>query len=238
VQAATCDVCEMPPRLKNRNISTHEVLILEMEAQIAGDLRRAILSEARGVMATRPLGMNGTYKYYWIRFSKLLLRRHYQRIRDGFFDSIRMRNWQNIARSWIRRTIEMRNNNQLLELIASKMEDIPCGKRPDNWSQRPSIRCAVCVVEAIQSGRDSEWCTQNHAGGKLRIFPSTLTQWWGIRDHVERYHTDLGNNRVCIACRRVCANARGCYVHQLVKHCGCEQKQAHTIAYEDVAALP
>jgi len=155
VQAATCDVCEMPPRLKNRNISTHEVLILEMEAQIAGDLRRAILSEARGVMATRPLGMNG--KHYWIRFSKLLLRRHYQRIRDTFFGQ--ERNWENIARSWIRRTIEMRNNNQLLELIASKMEDIPCGKRPDNWSQRPSIRCAVCVVEAIQSGRDSKWCT-------------------------------------------------------------------------------
>ena len=199
-----------------------------MEAQIAGDLRRAILSEARAVAATTPLSMN--VKYYWIRFSKLLLRRHYQRIRDGFFELIRMRNWENIARSWIRRTIEMRNNNQLLELIASKMEDIPCGKRPDNWSQRPSIRCAVCVVEAIQSGRDSEWCTQNHAGGKLRIFPSTLTQWWGIRDHVERYHTDLGNNRVCIACRRVCANARGCYVHQLVKHYDYEQKQAQTIA--------
>jgi len=218
----------MPPRLKNRNISTHEVLILEMEAQIAGDLRRAILSEARGVMATRPLGMNGTYKYYWIRFSKLLLRRHYQRIRDTFFGQ--ERNWENIARSWIRRTIEMRNNNQLLELIASKMEDIPCGKRPDNWSQRPSIRCAVCVVEAIQSGRDSEWCTQNHAGGKLRIFPRTLSQLAGIRDHVERYHTDLGSKRVCIACSRVCANARGCYVHQLAKHYDYEQKQAHTIA--------
>ena len=200
-----------------------------MEEQIAGDLRRAILSEARGIAATTPL--NNNVKFYWIRFSKLLLRRHYQRIRDDYFVSIRrMRNWENIARSWIRRTIEMRNNNQLLELIASMTEATSFGKRPDNWSQRPSIRCAVCVVEAIQSGRDSEWCTQNHAGGKLRIFPSTLTQWWGIRDHVERYHTDLGNNRVCIACRRVCANARGCYVHQLVKHYDYEQKQAQTIA--------
>ena len=178
LQAATCDVCEMPPRFKNRNISTHEFLILEMEAQIAGDLRRAILSEARGVMATRPLGMNGKH-YWWIHFSELLLRRHYQRIRDGW--SWRERNWENIARSWIRRTIEMRNNNQLLELIASMMENTFFRKRPDNWSQRPSIRCAVCVVEAIQSGRDSKWCTQNHAGGKLRIFPRTLTQLAGIR---------------------------------------------------------
>ena len=208
-----------------------------MEAQIAGDLRRAILSEARGIAATTPL--NNNVKFYWIRFSKLVLRRHYQRIRDDYFVSIRrMRNWENIARSWIRRTIEMRNNNQLLELIASMMEDTFFQKRPDNWSQRPSIRCAVCVVEAIQSGRDSEWCTQNHAGGKLRIFPRTLTQWSTIRDHVERCHTDLGSKRVCIECRRVCANARGCYVHQLVKHCGCEQKKVQTIAQEDVAALP
>ena len=206
-----------------------------MEAQIAEDLRRAILSEASAVAATTPVSMNG--KHYWLKhFSMLLLRRHYQRIRDGW--SWRERNWENIARSWIRRTIEMRNNNQLLELIASKMEDIPCGKRPDNWSQRPSIRCAVCVVEAIQSGRDSEWCTQNHAGGKLRIFPGTRTQWWTIHDHVERCHTDLGSKRICIECEKVCANARGCYVHQLMKHCGYEQKTARTIAQEDVAALP
>ena len=219
----------MPPRLKNRNISTHEVVILQMEEQIAGDLRRAILSEARGIAATTPL--NNNVKFYWIRFSKLLLRRHYQRIRDDYFVSIRrMRNWENIARSWIRRTIEMRNNNQLLELIGSMMEATSFGERPDNWPQRPSIRCVVCVVQAIQSGCDSEWCTQNHANGKLRIFPCTRTQWSGIHDHVERYHTDLGNNRVCIACRRVCANARGCYVHQLVKHYDYEQKQAQTIA--------
>ena len=208
-----------------------------MEEQIAGDLRRAILSEARGIAATTPL--NNNVKFYWIRFSKLLLRRHYQRIRDDYFVSIRrMRNWENIARSWIRRTIEMRNNNQLLELIGSMMEATSFGERPDNWPQRPSIRCVVCVVQAIQSGCDSEWCTQNHANGKLRIFPCTRTQWSGIHDHVERYHTDLGSKRACIECRRVFANARGCYVHQLVKHCGYEQKQAHTIAYEDVAALP
>ena len=208
-----------------------------MEEQIAGDLRRAILSEARGIAATTPL--NNNVKFYWIRFSKLLLRRHYQRIRDDYFVSIRrMRNWENIARSWIRRTIEMRNNNQLLELIGSMMEATSFGERPDNWPQRPSIRCVVCVVQAIQSGCDSEWCTQNHANGKLRIFPCTRTQWSGIHDHVERYHTDLGSKRACIECRRVFANARGCYVHQLVKHCGYEQKQAHTIAHEDVAALP
>ena len=206
-----------------------------MEAQIAGDLRRAILSEERGVAATTPPSMNG--KHYWLKhFSELLLRRHYQRIRDGW--SWRERNWDNIARSWIRRTIEMRNNNQLLELIGSMMEATSFGERPDNWPQRPSIRCVVCVVQAIQSGCDSEWCTQNHANGKLRIFPCTRTQWSGIHDHVERYHTDLGSKRACIECRRVFANARGCYVHQLVKHCGYEQKQAHTIAYEDVAALP
>ena len=208
-----------------------------MEEQIAGDLRRAILSEARGIAATTPL--NNNVKFYWIRFSKLLLRRHYQRIRDDYFVSIRrMRNWENIARSWIRRTIEMRNNNQLLELIGSMMEATSFGERPDNWPQRPSIRCVVCVVQAIQSGCDSEWCTQKHANGKLRIFPCTRTQWSGIHDHVERYHTDLGSKRACIECRRVFANARGCYVHQLVKHCGYEQKQAHTIAHEDVAALP
>ena len=102
-----------------------------MEEQIAGDLRRAILSEARGIAATTPL--NNNVKFYWIRFSKLLLRRHYQRIRDDYFVSIRrMRNWENIARSWIRRTIEMRNNNQLLELIAS-MTEATFWKRPDNW---------------------------------------------------------------------------------------------------------
>ena len=221
-------------RLVNKPLSKEELLMVSIEQQMRAGLDLAAARERRNSARDAlpehlRVSASATNRFNWKSFSERVLQFSIVDLRDrskvGQQSRTARRHWMIVVgRAW-RREQENIHTLQLQELIMPMLTEPPiwCSskKRPENWPNRPNIRCPICVSMwlATPSADRTRKCN-------IEVWTSRQSQLCSLTAHVLRWHTDLGRHRLCCACGKMGASVRGTHQHFLIKHCGYDATSA------------
>ena len=211
-------------RLVNKPLCKEELLMVSIEQQMRAGLDLAAARERRNSARDAlpehlRVSASATNRFNWKSFSERVLQLHRQQSRTA------RRHWMIVVgRAW-RREQENIHTLQLQELIMPMLTEPPiwCSsrKRPENWPNRPNIRCPICVSMWLATPRADRTRKCN-----IAVRTSCPSELCSLTAHVLRWHTDLGRHRLCCVCGKEGASVRGTHQHFLIKHCGYDATSA------------
>ena len=119
--------------------------------------------------------------------------------------------WKSVSQMLLRRDSEAVYHQAVRALIDPWL----CSwfRRPATWScRRKDIRCLVCVADYLRE-RDPQERRRMRVNARF-VFKDQRSQSCSIATHVIACHDDMGENRICVACKKRCASEHGVFIHQ------------------------